>query len=73
MTSVPCHYETLAAEGAFSVHRCTECGGLTLNVGFVSVRLDERAFRAVHDTMSAARRALATRRTGHREGIRGTA
>lgn len=49
-----CHYETLAMNELAQVQRCTECGGLTVQVGPVSVRLDERTFLSLLGVLGEA-------------------
>ena len=39
-----CHRHRLAERGSFSVDEC-DCGALHLTIGYVTLRLDPRAFR----------------------------
>lgn len=38
-----CSLETLARHGAAHIQRCRDCGGVSLHVGPVSVRVDDAA------------------------------
>ncbi|MFZ5441304.1 MAG: hypothetical protein ACOZQL_14950 [Myxococcota bacterium] len=55
-----CHYETLARSELAHVQRCSECGGLTVHLGPVSVRLDERTLRSLLGVLGEAAAQLET-------------
>jgi hypothetical protein len=48
--SPKCQKRKLAARGSFSVDRC-ECGAIHLTLGFVTIRLEPRAYRELADTI----------------------
>ena len=74
MTTSGCHFETLAVEGCVAVQRCVECGGIVLDVGCTSLRLDQNALEVVARVIFDAREAIAERTHAlDRLGARGSA
>ncbi|MBL9037437.1 MAG: hypothetical protein JNG84_02875 [Archangium sp.] len=54
MSSKVCHLETLANNGVAHVQRCTDCGGVTIHIGPVSLRLDTAGLEALSSVLDTA-------------------
>lgn len=57
-----CHAETLARNEVAHVQRCPDCGGLSVHVGPVTVRLDESMLRSLLGVLGEATVQLQQRR-----------
>ncbi len=57
-----CRYETLAGNGVATVQRCTSCNCISLNVGPVTLRLDDGALEALWLVIGEARTATEKRK-----------
>jgi len=63
-----CSMETLAQTPAAHVERCRECGSVTIHVGPLSFRLEERALGPFWTVLAEADARLDARRTAERGG-----
>ncbi|WP_437591377.1 hypothetical protein [Sorangium sp. So ce1000] len=61
--SKDCRHETLAHNGVAHVQRCLDCGGISIHLGPVSVRLDESNLEALWAVLGEAAVELHARRT----------
>jgi hypothetical protein len=56
-----CRHETLANTGFAHIQRCTECGGISLHVGPISLRFDEDGLIKLWHALGLAVSKLETR------------
>jgi hypothetical protein len=62
-----CHQETLAQNGVAHVQRCLDCGGISIHLGPVTVRLDDPSLEALWVVLGEAAAALYARRIAEGE------
>lgn len=46
-----CVQTTLASAGAFQIERCSHCGGFSLHLGPMTLRMDLKAVRSLHSML----------------------
>ncbi|WP_437280228.1 hypothetical protein WME90_06630 [Sorangium sp. So ce375] len=57
-----CRHETLAHNGVAHVQRCLDCGGISVHLGPVSIRLDESSLEALWAVLGEAAMELHARK-----------
>ncbi|WP_437729173.1 hypothetical protein [Sorangium sp. So ce861] len=61
-----CRQETLAHNDVAHVQRCSDCGGISIHLGPVTVRLDAASLEALWAVLGEAAAALYARRIAER-------